>query len=55
MRSKDFNFGFAENVGEFIIFGGDIGKVRSLCKFCKVDLNVQRAKTEFKIARAQKV
>jgi len=40
MRSEDFSLGFAENVGKFMIFGGDIGKVRSLCKFCGVGLNV---------------
>ena len=51
MRSEDFSFGFAENVSEFMILGGDIGKVRSFCKFCEVDLNVQRTKTEFEIAR----
>jgi len=33
MRSEDFSFGFAKNVSEFIIFGEDIGKVRSFCKF----------------------
>jgi len=48
MRSKDFSFGFAENVGKFMIFGRDIRKVRSFCKFCGVSLNVQRVKTEFK-------
>jgi len=40
IRSKDFSFGFAENVSEFVIFGRDIRKIRSLCKFCKVSLNV---------------
>ena len=40
IRSEDFSFGFAENIGKFIIFEGDIGKVRSLCKLCKVGLNV---------------
>jgi len=40
IRSEDFSFGFAENIGEFMIFGGDIGKVRSLCKLCRVGLNV---------------
>jgi len=54
MRSKNFSFGFAKNVGEFVIFKEDIGKVRSFCKFCRVDLNIQRAKIEFKIARAWK-
>ena len=51
MRSEDFSFGFAEHVGKF---GKDIGKIRDLCKFCRVDLNVQRVKTEFKIARVWK-
>ena len=54
MRSKDFNFGFAENIGEFMILRKDVGKVRSLCKFFRFSLNVQRVKTEFKIAKAQK-
>ena len=40
MRSKDFSFGFAENVSEFMILGRDIGKVRSFCKFCGVSLKV---------------
>ena len=52
MRSKDFSFSFAENVGEFVIFGWNIGKIRSFCKFCRISLNVQRIKTEFKIAEA---
>jgi len=54
IRSKDFSLGFAENISKFIILGRDIGKVRSLYKFCKVGLNVQRAKTELKLARAWK-
>jgi len=54
MRNKDFSLSFAENIGKFMILRRDIGKVRSFCKFCGVSLNVQRAKTEFKIARAQK-
>ena len=54
MRSKDFSLGFAENISEFMIFGRNIGKVKSFYKFCKVDLNVQKAKTKFKIARVQK-
>ena len=54
MRSEDFNLGFAENIGEFVILRGDIGKIRSLCKFCTVGLNIQGAKTELKLARAQK-
>jgi len=40
MRSKNFSFGFAKNIGEFMIFRGNIGKVRSFCKFCGVNLNV---------------
>jgi len=40
MRSKDFSFGFTENVGEFVILRRDIGKIRRLCKFCRVSLNV---------------
>ena len=54
MKSEYFSFGFAENVSKFIIFRRDIGKIRSLCKFCRAGLSVQRVKTEFKIARAQK-
>jgi len=40
IRSEGFGLGFAENVGEFIILERNIRKVRSLCKFCKVGLNV---------------
>jgi len=40
MRSKEFSFGFAENISKFMILRGNIGKVRGLCKFCKVILNV---------------
>ena len=54
MRSKNFSFGFAKNISKFIILRRDIGKVRRLCKFCKVGLNIQRAKTKFKVAKAQK-
>jgi len=53
IRSKDFSFGFTENVSKFMILRKDIGKVRSLYKFCRVDLNVQRVKIELKLARAQ--
>ena len=52
MRSKDFSFIFAENVSKFVILRRNIRKVRSFCKFCRISLNVQRAKTEFKIAGA---
>ena len=52
MRSKDFSFSFAENVGKFMILRRDIGKVRSFCKFCRISLNVQRIKTKFEIAEA---
>ena len=40
MRSKDFSFGFAENVSKFIIFRRKIGEIRSFCKFCGVSLNI---------------
>ena len=40
MRSKNFSFSFAENIGEFIILRRDIGKIRSFYKFCRVSLNV---------------
>ena len=52
IRSKKFSFNFAENIGKFMILRRDIGKVRSFCKFCGISLNVQRAKTKFKIAGA---
>jgi len=54
MRRKDFSLGFAENVSKFMILGINIRKVRSLYKFCGVGLNIQRAKTELKLARAWK-
>ena len=54
MRSKSFSFGFAENIGKFVILRRNIGKIRSLCKFCRASLNIWRVKTEFKVARAQK-
>ena len=53
MRSENFSFSFTENVGEFIILGRDIGEISSFCKFCRISLNIQKAKTEFKIAGAQ--
>jgi len=40
MRSKDFSFAFAKNIGKFMILGRDIEKVRSLCKFWRVSLNI---------------
>ena len=40
MRSEDFSFGFTKNISEFVILRRDIGKVRSLYKFCRVSLNV---------------
>ena len=52
IRSKNFSFDFAENVSKFVILIRDIRKVRNLCKFCRVSLSVQRAKTKFKVARA---
>ena len=52
IRGKNFSFSFAENVGKFVILGGNVGQIRSFCKFCGVSLNVQRMKTEFKIVGA---
>ena len=52
MKRESFSFSFAENVGKFVILRRDIGEIRSFCKFCRVNLNVQRTKTEFKIVRA---
>jgi len=52
MRSRDFSFGFAEKFSKFMILRRDIEKVRGLCKFCGVGLNVQRTKTELKLARS---
>jgi len=40
VRSKNFSFGFAENISEFMILRRDIEKIRSLCKFCRVNLNI---------------
>ena len=54
MRRESFSFSFAENVGKFMILRGNIRQIRSFCKFCRVSLNVQRMKTEFKIVGAQK-
>ena len=54
MRSKDFSFSFAENVGKFMILRRDIGEIRSFYKFCRVSLNVRKTKTEFEIVGARK-
>jgi len=54
MRRESFSFSFAKNVSKFMILGGDIGEIRSFCKFCRVSLNVRRMKTEFEIVGAQK-
>ena len=54
MRSENFSFSFAENVSKFIILRRDIRQIRSFYKFCRVDLNVWRTKTEFKIVKAWK-
>jgi len=54
MRRESFSFSFAENVGKFMILRGNIGQIRSFCKFCGVGLNVQRMKTEFEIVEARK-
>ena len=40
IRSEGFSFGFAENISKFVILRRDIGKVRSLHKFCRVSLNI---------------
>jgi len=40
MRSENFSFSFAENVGKFIILRRNIGQIRSFYKFCGVGLNV---------------
>jgi len=40
MRSKNFSFSFAENIGKFVILRRDIGKIRSFCKFCRISLNI---------------
>ena len=52
MRSKDFSFSFAENISKFMILERNIGKIRSICMFYEVSLNVQKTKTKFKVARA---
>ena len=54
MRSENFSFSFAENIGKFMILRRDIGEIRSFCKFCRVGLNVRRMKTEFEIVGAWK-
>ena len=40
IRSKDFSFSFTKIIGEFVILGRNIGKVRSFYKFYRVSLNV---------------
>ena len=52
MKSKNFSFSFAKNIGKFMILRRDIGEIRSFCKFCGVSLNIQRIKTEFTIVGA---
>ena len=54
MRRENFSFSFAENVSKFVILGRNVGQIRSFCKFCGVNLNVQRTKTEFEIVGAWK-
>ena len=51
MRNEDFSFSFAKNVSKFMILRRDIGKVRGFYKFCRISLNVQRVKIEFKITK----
>ncbi len=54
MRSKNFSFSFAKNIGKLVILRRNIGQIRSFCKFCRVSLNAQRTKTEFEIVGAWK-
>ena len=55
MRSKEFSLSFAENISKFVVLERNIGKIKNLYKFCRVGLNVQRVKTELKLAKAQKL
>ena len=54
MKSKNFSFGFAENISKFIILKENIGKIRSFYKFYRINLNIQKVKLELKVTRAQK-
>ena len=54
MRRENFSISLAENVSKFAILRGNIGQIRSFCKFCGVGLNIQRMKTEFEIVGAWK-
>ena len=45
MRNENFSFSFTENISEFMILRRNIEKVRSLCKLCRVGLDIQRVKT----------
>ena len=40
MRSEDFSFSFAENIGKFMILRRDNKTIRGFYKFCRVSLNV---------------
>ena len=40
MRSKNFSFSLAENIGKFMILGRNIREIRNFCKFYGVGLNV---------------
>jgi len=40
MRRERFSFSLAEDIGKFVILGGNVGQIRSFCKFCGVGLNV---------------
>ena len=40
MRRENFSFSLAENISKFVILRGNIGQIRSFCKFCGVGLNV---------------
>ena len=52
IKSEDFSLNFAENIDKFVILRRDIGKVRSLCKFCEVGLNIWKVKIVLRFARA---
>jgi len=49
MRSKDFSFGFAEHIGKLMILRRNIEKIKRICKFCRVSLNIWRAKIYLKL------
>jgi len=36
IRSKDFSFGFAENIGKFVIFGGNMERSGASASFVEL-------------------